>query len=281
MFPKLSNIFLSIYFITIFIFFIIFYICLPRLQASHKKIPTAYYLLFYIISSLVINFGFGIKPILSILIHLSMLISSNFIGVRLRVAGLTGQICSGKSTVAKYLTDKYKAYVIDIDELNRKVLDNDVVKTKIRKIFGDDVYDDKNQLDKLKMRRIIFADQEKKKMLEGITHKRVFRLLIKTILIQKLLYSTKYVFIENAILLRFKLLKFICFPIISVISNNKADLIKRIINRDNCDRATAEKILENQMNLEEFISQSEYVVFNDEGKHRLEQEVDKIMKVIS
>jgi dephospho-CoA kinase len=100
-------------------------------------------------------------------------------------------------------------------------------------------------------------------------------------LIQKLFYSTKYVFIENAILLRFKLLKFICFPIISVISNNKADLIKRIINRDKCDRATAEKILENQMNLEEFISQSEYVVFNDEGKDRLEEEVDEIMKVIS
>jgi len=281
MFPRLYEFFLCIYLIILFIFFIIFYICLPRLQSLHKQIPTSYYPIFYTISSLVLNFVFGIKPILSILLHLSILIISNFIGVRLRVAGLTGQICSGKSTVAKYLTEKYKAYVIDIDELNRKVLDYDVVKTEIRKKFGDEVYDDKNQLDKLKMRRIIFADREKKKILEGITHKRVFSLLIKTILKQKFLYSTKYIFIENAILLRFKLLKFICFPIISVISNNKTEVIKRILNRDHCDGATAEKILENQMNSEEFICQSEYVIFNDEGKDRLEEEVDKIMKIIS
>jgi dephospho-CoA kinase len=280
MFSYIIDLFLTIYLLLIFLFFLLFYICLPRIKALNIAIPSYYYLAFYIISSLILNIVFSVKPILSIFIHLVILLLSNFIAVRLRVMGLTGQICSGKSTVAKFLTEKYKAHVIDIDKLNRDVLEYDEVKKEIRKKFGDDVFDEKNQLYRMKMRKIIFSDIEKRRQLEKITHSRVFRLLIKAILKEKILYGTKYVIIENAILLRLKVLKLICYPIISVVTNNRAEVLKRIINRDKCDLKIAENILENQMKIEEFAGQSEYMIINDEGKERLEEEVDKIFRVI-
>jgi len=272
--------FLTIYLLFISFVLFLFYICLPRLKRLNTPIPSYYYLAFYIISSLILNIIFLVRPIVSIFLHFVILLLSNFLGVRIRVMGLTGHICSGKSTVAKYLREKYNAVVIDMDKLNREVLDYDYVKKEIRKKFGDEVFDDKNRLDRLKMRKLVFSDREKRRQLENITHLRVFLLLFKTILKEKFLYSTKYVFIENAILLRFKIFRLICYPIIAIVTSNRTEVIKRILSRDKCDLTTAENILENQIKLEEFASQSDFLIFNDEGKDRIEEEVDNIIRMI-
>jgi len=188
--------------------------------------------------------------------------------------GLTGQICSGKSTVSKYLQSNYNAKIIDVDLVNREVLEMDYVKKEIRRTFGDDVFTEENELNRQKMREIIYSDQNKKRLLEKITHGRVFFLIIKKLLQEKLIYWNKLVFIENAILLRFSFFKYICYPILSICTSKKAEIICRVMNRDNCERTTAEKILENQMKIEEFIKQSDYVIFNDENEEKLKKEVD-------
>jgi dephospho-CoA kinase len=195
--------------------------------------------------------------------------------------GLTGQICSGKSTAAKYLEEKYKAKVINIDKLNKEVLEMEVVKKEIRKNFGDDVYNDKNELNKKKMREIIYSDPTKKRILEGITHGRVFKLLIKNIIWEKLIYRTNYVFIENALLLRFAFFRYICFPIVSVCTTKQAEIIGRVMERDDCDRTTAENILQNQMKFEEFLQQSDYNIINNTEIQDLYKEVDMFMNKIN
>jgi dephospho-CoA kinase len=277
----IDKVFLLFYLIITAVFLILLSIILPRLTKNDKKRPLYIYVGYYVLNTGLLNYIFHFNPIKTILLNLIFLIFSNFIGSKLRVMGLTGQICSGKSTVSKYLRDKYKACVIDIDKLNREVLEIDEVKKEIRRNFGDDVFTNENELDRLKMRQIIYAEPNKKKLLERITHGRVFKLLFKTLLLEKLIYRNKYVFLENAILLRFNLFKYICFPIVSVCTTKKAEIIGRVMARDNCDRLTAERILDSQMKLEDYINQSDYVIFNDDDESALYKEVDSFLDKIN
>jgi dephospho-CoA kinase len=238
------------------------------------------YIIIYITNSFVITMIFKYSSIFSFFFHIIILIVTNVIGRRLRVLGLTGQICSGKSTVSRYLEMRYKACVIDVDSLNREVLERQDVLVSIRKMFGDEVFDEGNKLDKLKMRKIIYNDVSKRKGLERITHFKVLIALVKNVVYQKLILNTEFVFIENAILLRFWLLRMICYPIISICTNRKLDVLKRIMQRDKCDLEVSEKILENQLTVDEFISLSDWVIFNDSGVESLYEEVDTIMNKI-
>jgi dephospho-CoA kinase len=297
------TILLIIYFVLILGILLIFVTITPRISPKNDNNNTTnktayFYIGFYILNSIILNYIFSLHPFKTVLTNLVLLVVAHIIGLKLRVMGLTGQICSGKSTVGKYLEQKYKACVIDIDKLNREVLEMPEVKKEIRLSFGDEVFKEEevdntgntinntnntknsSTLDKLKMRSIIFSDPEKRKKLEKITHKRVFKLLALKILKEKIFYNTKYVFIENAILLRFTMLYYMCYPILSVCTNSNAEILGRVMERDKCDRKTAENILANQMKLEEFVKKSDYVIFNDEGLEELKTEVDKFMAKI-
>jgi dephospho-CoA kinase len=252
-------------------------IILPRITKDEKGRLIYIYGGFYGINTVLLNYLFKVNPLKTILLNVILLIFSQLIGGRLRFIGLTGQISSGKSTVAHYLETKYQASVIDIDKLNREVLEDPQVKSEIRKAFGDDVFDKDNNLKKLEMRKIIFNDVNKKKKLEGITHFRVFKLLLYRLFRDKILYRNKYVVIENALLLRFLPLKLICFPILAICTSKKAEIIARVMERDGCDRVTAENILNNQITKEEFVDASDYVIFNDTDKGQLRADVDKFM----
>jgi dephospho-CoA kinase len=260
-----------------FCILVFFSIIIPRVTKNDKGRLIYIYGGFYGINTVLLNYLFKVNPLKTILLNVILLIFSQLIGSRLRFIGLTGQISSGKSTVAHYLENKYQAAIIDVDKLNKEVLEDQKVKAEIRKIFGDDVFDQENNLKKLEMRKIIFNDINKKRKLESITHFRVFKMLLYRLFRDKILYRNKYVVIENALLLRFLPLKLICFPILAVCTSKKAEIIARVMERDGCDRETAENILNNQISKEEFIDASDYVIFNDTDKGQLRADVDKFM----
>ena len=53
----------------------------------------------------------------------------------MKVVGITGGIASGKSTLSAYLKDRYKAYIFNADEEAKKLLNDDIVKDKIKEAF--------------------------------------------------------------------------------------------------------------------------------------------------
>lgn len=91
----------------------------------------------------------------------------------MEVYGLTGGIGSGKSTVAAML-EEYGVPVVSADELSRMVVApgseglNDVVEA-----FGREVLDERGELDRKKMGKIVFANAEKRRALEAILHPRI------------------------------------------------------------------------------------------------------------
>ncbi len=84
--------------------------------------------------------------------------------------GLTGGIASGKSTVADLFAG-LGARIIDTDVIARDVVQPGMpALLQIRNEFGDRVFDNKGQLDRAEMRRIVFTDDEARERLEAILH---------------------------------------------------------------------------------------------------------------
>lgn len=90
--------------------------------------------------------------------------------------GLTGGIASGKSTVAATLAE-LGAVVIDADKLAREVV---AVGTpglaEVVEAFGPEVLTADGELDRPRLGAIVFADPARLKVLEAITHPRIFEL---------------------------------------------------------------------------------------------------------
>lgn len=84
--------------------------------------------------------------------------------------GLTGGIASGKSLVADYFRE-LGVPVIDTDIVARElVMPGQPALPEIRRRFGDVVIASDGSLDRAMLRRIVFADDGKRRELEAILH---------------------------------------------------------------------------------------------------------------
>lgn len=88
--------------------------------------------------------------------------------------GLTGSIAVGKSFVCECLRD-LGAHVLDADTTAREVVARGMPGLRaIADAFGDDVIREDGELDREKMASIVFADNEKRAVLNAIVHPLVF-----------------------------------------------------------------------------------------------------------
>jgi dephospho-CoA kinase len=84
--------------------------------------------------------------------------------------GLTGGIASGKSTVSAIFA-QLGAVVIDSDKLAREVVAKGTPGLdRVVEAFGPEVLTEDGELDRPKVGGIVFADEEKRRLLEGIIH---------------------------------------------------------------------------------------------------------------
>ncbi len=84
--------------------------------------------------------------------------------------GLTGGVASGKSTVAAIMAD-LGAVVIDADQLAREVVEPGTPGLEaVVAEFGAEMLGDDGRLDRPKLGALVFADEEKRRRLEGILH---------------------------------------------------------------------------------------------------------------
>lgn len=91
------------------------------------------------------------------------------------VVGLTGGIAAGKSTVARRLAE-LGAVVIDADRLAREAVQpGSPGLAAVEARFGDAVLSDDGSLDRAALGRIVFADDEARRALNGIVHPEVRR----------------------------------------------------------------------------------------------------------
>jgi dephospho-CoA kinase len=92
-----------------------------------------------------------------------------------QLIGLTGGIASGKSTIARRLA-VHGAVVVDADKIAREVVEPGTpALAEIAETFGDGVIRADGSLDRPALGAIVFADQDARLRLNGITHPAVLR----------------------------------------------------------------------------------------------------------
>ena len=91
--------------------------------------------------------------------------------------GLTGNICSGKSTVASIFRD-LGAFVFDADKIiHRFYQERGPVYERVVEVFGKEILSRDGSIDRKKLAQIVFRDKQKLKALEEITHKALYEKL--------------------------------------------------------------------------------------------------------
>jgi len=97
----------------------------------------------------------------------------------MKTIGLTGGICSGKSTVARFLED-LGAVIIDADKIGHEVLEADTeIWYRVVNTFGRQVLTSGGSIDRRRLGEIVFGSPELLLKLNQITHPRIYQ-MVKT-----------------------------------------------------------------------------------------------------
>lgn len=92
----------------------------------------------------------------------------------MKVIGITGGVGSGKSEVLRYLEEECGAVVCQLDEVAKELQKKGgMCYQEIVDYFGTGILGTDQELDRQKLSAIIFSDEEKRKILNGIVHPQV------------------------------------------------------------------------------------------------------------
>jgi len=90
----------------------------------------------------------------------------------LKKIAITGNISSGKSEALK-IFKKLGSYTINADEKAHNLLENDnTIKKEVIKLFGEKILE-KGKIDRKKIAKIVFSDENKLKKLENLIHPKI------------------------------------------------------------------------------------------------------------
>jgi len=184
--------------------------------------------------------------------------------------GLTGGIGSGKTTVANYF-EELGVPVIDADEISRRIVKPGLPAYEaIVHEFGEEVLTESRQLDRGKMRKLIFSDSQAKVKLESILHP-LIRAEIKNnvnglvsdycIIAIPLLIETGQISLVDRIL---------------VVDVDPQIQITRTQARDGDSSAQIEAIIKSQVSREDRCAAADDVLNNSGDAKQLKEKVEKL-----
>ena len=89
----------------------------------------------------------------------------------MKVIGVTGGVGAGKSTVLRYLEERYRARVIQADQTGHEVMEpEEEAYGRVVAEFGGQILSADGRIDRGVLSGIVFADGEKLKKLNAIVH---------------------------------------------------------------------------------------------------------------
>ena len=175
--------------------------------------------------------------------------------------GITGGIATGKSAFLEELRQLLPtATYFDADLAARDLSNhNPEVRALIAEAFGPHIYSTEGDLNRARLRAIVFADPEKKHALEQILHPRIRRQW--SLQAESRRKSTE-LFLADIPLLYETAGETLCDRVVVVACSQPIQL-QRLMTRSSLDQAAAEEIIAAQMPLAEKIARADHVVWNN------------------
>lgn len=185
------------------------------------------------------------------------------------IIGLTGGIASGKTTVSSFL--KAKGFLIfDADKIAKEILEQEEIKKEIVFNFDEEILDNNLEIDRKKLKNIIFKDKKKLEKLNGIIHPRVYKFFEKISKGQKL---EELVIFDVPLLFESGIDK-LCDKTLLIWASRDIR-IERIMKRDNIEYSLAQKIIDSQMSDEEKMKRADVVIENNGSIDELNEKVER------
>ena len=187
----------------------------------------------------------------------------------MKLIAITGGIGAGKSTVSQ-IFGGLGANVISADAVSREImLKGEAAYNETVKCFGSEILRDDGEIDRRTLADIVFADEEKLKTLNNITHKYIYEGIKR-----KISDSAEVNCLEIPLLFSAK-----C-PIeidlsIAVVADTEVR-IERIMKRDACGRDEAVRRMNNQLSDDVLREKADLVIENNGNSEHLRKCAEKI-----
>jgi dephospho-CoA kinase len=188
------------------------------------------------------------------------------------IIGMTGGIGSGKSEVLKIFAS-LNIKVIDLDKISKEIAENSPEAIEeIKNLFGQALFNKENELNRKKLRDIIFSDKNLKIKLEKILHPKILNEVKEKL---SGFSNESYVVIDIPLL--FETNQYV--PLISrslVIDCELDDQIERVKKRDGMDVAMLQSIISQQVDRNTRIQRGDDVILNDGSLESLQDSIKNL-----
>lgn len=192
--------------------------------------------------------------------------------------GLTGGMGSGKSAVARMLTDR-SYVVVDADRIAYEVVEKGTTGLQsVVRIFGHEILTPTGELDRPKLGRMVFGDPERLEKLEAALHPliRTRALEIRQQLVDQ---GVKIAFYDVPLLFEKSMES--QFSAVVVVNATPELQVARIQARTSLSPLDIQMRLASQIPLKRKVEQAHFVIQNDGDFAHLEREVERMLIFVS
>jgi dephospho-CoA kinase len=180
--------------------------------------------------------------------------------------GITGGISTGKSTFCDCLREIVPAAkFFDADLAAHSLAELSEVKKEILSQFGSGVFSPTGDLNRAKLRAIVFGNATKRRALEQILHPRIRRQWMAQA--ERYRNSPDFFFADIPLLFETGGEK-LCERVVVVACSHKVQL-ERLAKRKFLKGSEAEQMINSQMALQEKIKRADHVVWNNDDRATL------------
>lgn len=193
------------------------------------------------------------------------------------VLGLTGGIATGKSTADKFFEEK-NIPIVDCDEIAHNIMNvNQPAWKDIKEVFGEKYLNEDQTINRKKLGKLVFNDPTKMKILNEITHPRIFQEMESQIAQYK---SEGYslIIVDAPVLFESHSEKY--YDKTLVISLPQDLQIKRLMARNNLTKEEALSRINSQMSLKEKEARATYVIENTGSVEDLYKKLNELLTKI-
>ena len=193
--------------------------------------------------------------------------------------GLTGGIGSGKSTASQHF-ESLGAFVMSADDAAKHMIDtNETVQHELISEFGTDIIDGTGKVDKQKLARVAFQDEDHLTRLNSVVHPYIYDLIDKKF--NRVLQEGKHdLFIVDGALI-FESGYDAHLDYIIVVTAQLKHRMERALGRETLSRDEILKRIEFQWPEEEKVNLADFVIHNDGAEDELIKNVESLIEKLT
>ncbi|NOZ76038.1 MAG: dephospho-CoA kinase [FCB group bacterium] len=188
--------------------------------------------------------------------------------------GLTGGIGSGKST-ASLIMAELGAFIFDADKEAKRILEtNETVQSELIAEFGTDIMSPDESIDRRKLARVSFQDEDHQLRLNAVIHPYIFEEIDRQF--EKISSQSDYPLfvVDGALIFESGLDQHLDY--ILVISSTIKHRIERALKRGTLTREEIIKRMDLQWTDEDKIHSADFVIHNNSTEENLKEQIIQV-----